>query len=183
MPRRTSSTTLFSALAAVMLVLLTALSASAHSALVSSTPEDGETLTAMPGSVTLMFNENIQSQGTQVIVADGADVAHPVTPQVEGPKVTATIPEGLPAGVVHVRYRVVSADGHPITGAISFTVAGGPSGVATASGAPAVPAPSANPTPADGDGSTTMMYVLSGVAALVVIGGGLAVFASGRRRR
>ena len=78
-----------------------------------------------------------------------------------------------------------SADGHPITGEISFTVEGGPTSAPTTGGnvAPAVPAPTANPTPADGDGSTTMMYVLSGVAAVIIVVGGIVVFLSGRRRR
>lgn len=174
---------LLAALAGLLLVLVPTVPASAHSALVSSTPADGETLTAMPESATLMFNENIQPQGTQVVIGDHSDVAHPVRPQVEGPKVTAVIPEGLPPGLVHVRYRAVSADGHPITGEISFTVAGGPSDGASTGGVPAAPTPTANPTPADGDGSTTMMYVLSGVAAVVIVGAGIAVFLSGRRRR
>lgn len=172
-------------LTALVLLTVPGLPASAHSALVSSTPEDGASLTTMPATVSLEFNENIQQQGTQVIVADHADVAHPVTPQVHGPTVNASIPEGLPPGLVHVRYRVVSADGHPITGEISFTVEGGPTSAPTTGGnvAPAVPAPTANPTPADGDGSTTMMYVLSGVAAVIIVVGGIVVFLSGRRRR
>ncbi|GAB49661.1 copper resistance CopC family protein [Mobilicoccus pelagius] len=168
-------------LATMPIMLGTVVSAAAHSALVSSTPKDGEKLAAMPTTAALVFNENIEPRGTQIVIADHADVAHPVTPQVDGPEVIAAIPEGLPDGLVHVRYRVVSADGHPISGETTFTVGDSHTGSNGDTAPAAPPVPTADPT-SDGDGSTTMMYVLTGVAATVLVAAGLAMFLAGRRR-
>ncbi|WP_040711853.1 copper resistance CopC family protein, partial [Nocardia takedensis] len=49
--------------------------------------------------------------------ADEQWVAQGVT--VDGPTVRATLRPGLPAGQFTVGYRVVSADGHPITGSVA----------------------------------------------------------------
>lgn len=174
------------AVLSIVLVLATAGRADAHSELVSSTPENGARLSTMPGEVTLVFNENIDPNFAQVVVADAGEIAHPVTPAVSGAQVTAAVPEGLPQGEVHVRYRVVSADGHPVSGEVVFTAgspaATQPAGASpTSSAAPSAAAPTA-PGAVEEDASTTWMYALTGFAALLIIGGGLAILIASRRR-
>ena len=45
--------------------------------------------------------------------------------EVDGDTVSVTWPESSPAGEFRAAYRVVSADGHPINGTITFTVEAG----------------------------------------------------------
>ena len=102
-------------------VVLTATTAAAHSELVASTPSDGQVLDAPPASVTLQFNETISPAGLQ-IVAQGPD--GPITlgtPLIEGASVITPWPADAPGGDYRVAYRVVSADGHPIDGSLSFS--------------------------------------------------------------
>src|SRR5690606_12939415 len=84
--------------------------AAAHDRLVSADPEDGATLDEPPGVITLTFSAELLAAGAQVGVGtpDG-DVAAEVV--VDGEVVTATLPDGLPAGDYDVRWRVVSSDG------------------------------------------------------------------------
>lgn len=173
--------------------LLPAPWAGAHSVLVSSTPKDGAHVEAMPASVALTYNEDINSAFAQVVFTDSSGGTHPAAAvRVSGPTVTATTPAGLPAGRVGVAYRVVSADSHPITGSIAFTSAAAGVGAATtpaatpsssspaatASAAP-TPQPSAA-TPSEGLGQS-MMYGLIAVAALVFVGFGVLLVRSDRR--
>lgn len=126
--------------AALGLALSAAPAAHAHSELLSSSPADGESLTAPPANVTLQFNEAISPAGLQV-VAQGPD--GPVTlgtPIIEGASVIAPWPQDAPGGNYRFAYRVVSADGHPIDGSISFSyTAAAASPGADASAAPIEP--------------------------------------------
>jgi methionine-rich copper-binding protein CopC len=126
--------------------------APAHSALVSSVPADGATLSAAPTEIVLTFNENINASFTQVALtrADTTVALAPVA--VKGPEVRAQISPPSPGpGAYRVAFRVVSADGHPISGETRFTVSGPavttPAATPSAS-ASAVPSAAAAPTTA-----------------------------------
>jgi methionine-rich copper-binding protein CopC len=97
----------------------------AHAELVSSTPADGASLKLAPKVVRLVFGEDLLPGGTAVtatdVAADGR-VELP-DPQVAGDTVSVRWPASAPGGQYRVAYRVVSADGHPITGSISFRYA------------------------------------------------------------
>lgn len=94
--------------------------AQAHSALVSSTPADGDSISEIPTAIVLEFNEDIQDIGNEVVVLDpeGTPVASGEM-VVDGPVVTQPIGVGA-AGAYTVTWRVVSADGHPISGEFSY---------------------------------------------------------------
>ncbi|MBP2391887.1 copper resistance CopC family protein [Aeromicrobium fastidiosum] len=99
--------------------------ASAHAALVGTDPEDGSTLAAAPSSITFTFNENV-SRRAQVAVAapDGSQV------KVTGVRgldntVSAKLADVGQRGTYSASYRVVSADGHPVTGTIAYDVSAG----------------------------------------------------------
>ncbi|MBX6390290.1 MAG: copper resistance protein CopC [Frankia sp.] len=97
--------------------------ASAHSQLVSSSPAAGEQLAASPSAVELRFSQDLLTVGTVVIVADTAGATWTSgDPTVAGAVLTAPLKEDLPSGSYQIRWRVVSADGHPVSGAIPFTV-------------------------------------------------------------
>ncbi|GAB2704993.1 methionine-rich copper-binding protein CopC [Microbacterium marinum] len=112
--------------AAVVVVLTTAVPASAHDELVSSTPAVDDRLETAPTGLSLEFSADVMELGALIMVADGAggDWADG-TPTVDRTSVTIPVTEGMPSGGYEVRWRVVSADGHPISGVIPFTVGDG----------------------------------------------------------
>ena len=128
------------ALAGAAICLAAALPAVAHTELIGSSPADGATLTTPPAEVLLEFSEAVQAEFGQVAVLDDADVHHEQgNPQIVGATVTQGVDE-LSAGTYRISYRVGSADGHPITGTLTFTV--------TAAAETTPPdAPSTTPTP------------------------------------
>ena len=108
-------------LAAVLLG--TASPASAHAQLTSTDPTDGAVLDAAPSQVTLRFSEGVtvQADGVRVLDRDAARVDGGIA-ESQGDVVVAPIDEPLPPGGYVVAWRVVSADGHPVHGAFSFSV-------------------------------------------------------------
>lgn len=98
------------------------LTASAHSQLISSSPAAGEKLDQAPTEVVLTFSEEIQAGLSQVTVTDGEGL--PMTdgkPVADGATLTQPLGQ-LHPGPYTITYKVVSADGHPISDAITFTV-------------------------------------------------------------
>lgn len=129
-------------LAALVALLLSfglvAAPASAHDALVASTPTDGETLTTAPTELTLSYNAEIAQIGADVVVTDpaGTVVSQPLT--VAGTDVVVPLASDLAPGAYAVAWRVTSSDGHPIDGLLAFTL-----------DVPAVASPTAEPTSAE----------------------------------
>ena len=188
------------ALALAMLTsgALLAPAALAHSELVSSDPADGATLDAAPTSVSFTFNEPLMPDFVRFVGTDpsGATGDLPVS-SVEGPTATIAWPDSAPGGQWRVNYRVVSQDGHPIEGGITFTYAAAsptpsPTSAAPTSASPTSPAPtsapptSAAPSPstspaADSSGGTSGLLVAGlAVGAIVIVGVVIALVA--RRR-
>ena len=64
---------------------------------------------------------NLVDDGIRLVDHVGAIVATP-DPTVDGRTVTLPIPAGLPEGPYVLTWRVVSSDGHPVSGALSFGV-------------------------------------------------------------
>lgn len=110
---------------AMALALLLALPApaQAHDTLLESDPADGDVLETSPEEITLSFSADVLDVSPLVRItdADGETVAE-ITPAVDGPVATATLPEPLDAGDYDVAWRVVSSDGHPIEGTFALTV-------------------------------------------------------------
>ncbi|MGH8775888.1 MAG: copper resistance CopC family protein [Jiangellaceae bacterium] len=189
------------ALAGTAAVLaLNAGTAAAHNELIGSTPEDGATVTEAPITVELEFDQPVQRDFNQVAVLDAGGGHHEEgDPQVVGARVSQAVAD-LASGEYEVTYRIVSADGHPITGSVTFTVTG-PTGSATPSVPPA--GETARPpadldehaghdaaadtnvaAPADDDaGSGGLLAVVGGIAAAVAVGGAVYFTMGGRRPR
>src|ERR1700704_5898530 len=118
-------------LATLLLVVCFGTKASAHASLVSAEPRDGSVLAQAPKRVELRFNESVTAGAVRVIDADGrlrGDAAVDATAET----ILVTLPDGLLPGTSIVSYRAISQDGHPVTGAVTFSV-----GAPTATGAPA----------------------------------------------
>lgn len=99
----------------------------AHSELESSTPAHNAQLAKPPGDIELVFNQEISPRFANISVSLQDDEPRPLDFAVDGRRVVAAVPADLsiaPAGSRsvpwQVAYRVVSADGHPITGTIRF---------------------------------------------------------------
>jgi methionine-rich copper-binding protein CopC len=108
--------------ASAALVALPAMPASAHNYLVSSTPAADAVVTQQPGTVSLETNEALLDVENGSIIqvvgpdgryyGDGCAVA-------DGPTATTQTQLGEP-GTYTVNWRVVSVDGHPISGTWTF---------------------------------------------------------------
>lgn len=161
-------------------------SAQAHSELISSSPAADSVLDFGPPGVELVFNQNIQNQFVNVSVTapDGTQVGQG-EPSVQGPKVLLPIRDGVGSGQYTVGYRVISEDGHPITGTYSFTLAlpAPPVEQAGAASPAPAPAPVAADTEQSGGGSSLVLPILGGVVALLFVAGIVIVLRGERRKR
>lgn len=113
---------------AAIAIFATAVPASAHDTLISSTPSNGEQLGSPPESIVMTFSADLivldsSTAGAEVLVVDesGRDWVADV-PDVQGDTVTVPLSPGMPEAGYQVRWQVVSSDGHPISGIIPFTI-------------------------------------------------------------
>lgn len=175
----------------VGLVLVTgATPAAAHNTLTSSDPSDGTSVATAPQAVTLTFDLPVQQiAATTTVTVTGPDG----TRWERGPAKAAgnEVRTGLdslgPAGRYVVAYRVLSEDGHPVSGTVEFELT--EPGSAPAQSSPSQPASSqAAPAAvgdqgARGDGGRSDMpvwpWLLGGV--VLVGAGGAAALRVGRR--
>lgn len=96
----------------------------AHTTLIGSDPADGAVLTAAPTTVTLTFDDPL-ADFEPVLTVTGPDgvTYQSGSPTVDGTRLSNAV-NALPvAGTYTVAYRVVSDDGHPVEGTLSFTLA------------------------------------------------------------
>lgn len=135
---------------AIAPVLVWAAPASAHAGLVSSDPRDGAELMAPPAGVTLTFTEDLMPDFVAFSVTDSANEPVAVSGlEILGPTVSFDWPATAPAGSYVVSFRVVSSDGHPVEGAITFSyLAPSPSPTPTPTPSPTSPSPTPDPTTA-----------------------------------
>jgi copper resistance protein C len=104
--------------------LVAAAPVSAHASLVRMVPGDGSTVTAAPGRVKLVFDENVRTPASVVVVGPSGDrVQHGSVRVVDN---TASIKVDLQdSGRYTVAFRVVSGDGHPVSAQTTFRFAPG----------------------------------------------------------
>jgi copper transport protein len=155
-----------SALCLLALSGLLAPAAQAHASLVSTDPVEGAVLAEAPTSVTLTFNEPVTvGSGVQLYAADGAVVSAEARSVVQ--VVTVTPMETLDRGTFVLTYRVVSTDGHPVTGSLSFSV-----------GAPSDTVLTPSDVTVDRSSATTALHrIVQGTTYLaLLLAAGLAVF-------
>lgn len=110
------------AAACLLVVFGSAGPAAAHASLVSTDPVDGTVVASSPGQATLTFDERVSlaADGVQTFDADGKPVD--TSASANDTLVTVDLPDRLADGTYVVVWRVVSADGHPVAGSLSFSV-------------------------------------------------------------
>lgn len=139
----------------------------AHDELLQTDPAAGSTVDALPAELTLRYSGDLiaDEQATEVMVTDAEGASlDDGSPRVQGATVrqSLTAPAGF-TGTVVVTWRVVSSDGHPISGRFVFGVGVQPSDVPV----PASP---------DAESQSTMIVVVGvGLGILVLVGAAVAV--------
>ncbi|REE94725.1 copper resistance CopC family protein [Thermomonospora umbrina] len=168
-------------LTALVVVGVAAPSAQAHTALKESSPAKDATVPS-PSEIALTYTDEVMLP--QVVLTDprGQRRQGP-KPTVTGTKVTLPIEGSLEPGTYTVAWRVVSADGHPVTGTYEFTVEGTASTPAPASSEQQAPpvTETATPTAANDGGSGGWLWVGLGALAVAALAGGGALLLVRRR--
>lgn len=152
--------------------------ASAHDSLISATPSADETVSTA-SEVELTFSANLLGAdgGNEVIVV-GPDARHYETDcaALAGDTVTTPVQLG-PGGEYQVTWRVVSSDGHPISGtyAFDYTPAAGEPAATGAGTSPCASVASSQESdaadtaaPAQGPSGLVIGLSVGGVAVIVV---------------
>lgn len=198
-PRRSLITAMATLFLGAGLTLAVATPAQAHDELVSSYPQANSTITSSPAEITLSFSGELiagmQSAAVEVIAPDGQNIATDA-PSENGTSITQHLTPDPPAGMFTVRWKVVSSDGHPISGEYTYTVAptaAANSPAATPSTAPQTPQPSPTATETSADngyggetsgGGDAFPIVAVVVGGVIILGGALViVLMVGRERR
>lgn len=111
---------------AILIVLLLAAlvgvgPAHAHASLIQSEPANGIVVAQPPATLTLTFNEPVSPLAVRLVAPGGAVTE---LKNIEARNATATVglPPGLGRGTHLVSWRVISADGHPVGGALTFSI-------------------------------------------------------------
>jgi copper resistance protein C len=169
-------------------LLLGAAPAMAHTRLQSSEPADGTSTATAPQRVSLTFNEPMQAGfATLTVIGPDATAYQSGEISTDGGTVSIAVAPLGPAGRYEIGYRVVSEDGHPVTGSVAFTLtAPGPAAAAASSAraaaaaatagaapeapAPATPAPAPVATSSDDSGGTPVWPWILGGAVLIGAG-------------
>jgi copper transport protein len=110
-------------LAAVVLALAFPAVASAHATLLTTTPGVGQRLARSPAEVRLTFDQSVEALGTAIRVFDSKGRLLSRQTVTSADKRTIRTPVArLARGGYTIRWRVVSADGHVVSGLYTFGV-------------------------------------------------------------
>ena len=92
-----------------------------HASLVGSEPVDRAVVAQPPATIKLIFNEPVAPLALRLVGPDGRSVE--LTDAAAADQaLTIAIPGTLPRGTHLLSWRVISADGHPVGGALVFSV-------------------------------------------------------------
>ena len=97
----------------------------AHNTLLSSDPADGATLAVSPTQITWQFDNPVPLETMTVTLIDATGARSELggsTHGTAGDTEVVTPLTALQPGPVSLRWRLVGADGHPITGRVDFTL-------------------------------------------------------------
>jgi copper resistance protein C len=141
--------------------------AAAHNELIGSDPPDGATVATSPARVSLTFDLPVRP-GFSTVTVTGPDGSQwqAGSPAESGAVVSAPVHPLGPAGQYTIAYQVLSADGHPVRGAVRFTLTAPDPGAAAAP----LPAEQSGIATSSTSGSTPVWPWLAGVGVLLVAG-------------
>jgi len=161
----------------------------AHDELTGTSPADGATVDTRLEEVTLTFSGVVRADGSTVTVTGRDGATHHDGPLSVRDRVVHQPVTSMGSGTYRVQWRVLAADGHPMTGEFAFTVALPPElEPAPGSTSTAPPTVELTATPpgtatdqADG-GSTPAGWVIALVVAALVLALAMTLVLLRRRR-
>ena len=113
------------ALATFLFLLFLVSPASAHTVLVTSSPQKDSVIESLPSAISLTFAEDLVSIGNSnsisVLNENGEEVSEGEV-SVSGPTLSKKLITSDNTGIFKVDYRAVAADGHVIQDSFTFTV-------------------------------------------------------------
>lgn len=180
------------------LLLGVPLPAAAHDGLVSTQPAVESTISASPEEVSLTFSGELNTDpGSSVIEVIGPDGQNAAidTPVASGVTIVQPLAPAPAGGTFTVRWKVVSSDGHPISGEFTYTVTAADAIQAPSAESAQTPTPSPSPTPSPTEstgsgshgeptGGGAALPVMAVVSGVLIVGGALfVVLMLGRERR
>jgi copper transport protein len=98
--------------------------ASAHASLLRSTPAEGAVVQAAPAEIALGFSETVAPLVVELLAPGGGSTR--LNAKAAGADLVIAWPASPAAGTYLLSWRVVSSDGHPVAGVLTFSV-GSPS--------------------------------------------------------
>jgi methionine-rich copper-binding protein CopC len=155
----------------IPLITTSASPANAHTSLELSTPSDSQSIEFLPYELSASFDEDlieIEGEVVNTLELESADGAKYVlsSATIAGPTVSATVGDGeYPAGDYLLKFKVVSADGHPVTGEIRFST----QSLTTIGSAPAEPVTTAYVAETEESSSQNIIYIVAGLLLALAI--------------
>ncbi len=153
-------------------VLGTATPALAHNVIIGSDPAEGTSLAAGPSKISLTFDQYVQGADVNQIAVTGPNGGQ----WAEGPisvvnnVISAPLRPLGPAGKYTVGYRVLSADGHPVTGEINFTLTKAGTGTPATVDAARSPGSPSQAAPASSSTGIPIWVWIAGAVVLLALG-------------
>ena len=139
--------------------------ASAHAALLETSPAEDEVLDAVPDSAELRFNEPVELIDGAIRLFPSSGDVQTLEAQTRDHSVIVDLPRGkLPDGTYSLTYRIVSADGHPVGGAVTFHIG------EESDSAPAPTTPDADSTPTSTETAVIILTVMQYLGLLTFAG-------------
>jgi copper transport protein len=163
-------------LVALLALAVAPAAASAHARLESTSPERGTTVAREPADVVFRFDEPVEASFGAVRVFDArgrrVDDGKLVRPGGDQRVAGTALKRGLADGTYTATYRVISADGHPVSGGFTFSI--GHAGAAPSKGvADLIGSANAGPVTEVAFGATKAL----GYLAIALVLGGLGFLA------
>jgi len=155
----------------IPLITTSALPAHAHTSLELSTPSDSQSIEFLPNELSASFDEDlieIEGEVVNTLELQSAEGTKYVlsSATIAGPVVSAKVGDGdYPAGEYFLKYRVVSADGHPVTGEIRFST----QSLTTIGTEPAEPVATAYVAEIEESSSRNAIYIAAGLLLVLTI--------------
>ena len=153
--------------------------ASAHDTLVATSPAASSTVPAVPGSVTLTFDQPALALGTQLVVTGPGGPVQTGAARAVDNTVTQSVQPDVPAGRYTVLWRVTSVDGHPVSGRFTFTATAAAPGTRPAGRAAPASTLSAHAHAHGGAGAAVREVAFT--VAVVLVAAGVVLFRRHRR--
>ncbi|AND42942.1 MAG: copper resistance CopC family protein [Bacillota bacterium] len=93
-----------------------------HTGLESSSPQDGEVITAGPNDIKMTFETKVEQGSTFEVTNANGDSISIENITLSNNQMTGRLSNDLANGAYKVNWKIIGADGHPIEGQFSFSV-------------------------------------------------------------